>query len=79
LSDYLSKFIQNNGGEVKLKHIALEIIVENNKAVGVSYKKTRKSETEIFRADAEEIIANNSMPDVAQKIIIILFLFMTIP
>ena len=43
LSNYLSEFIQKNGGNVKLRHLATEIVVENNKAVAVLYKKTPKN------------------------------------
>ncbi len=69
LSNYLSEFIQKNGGDVKLKHIATEIIIENNKAVGVLYKKVSKKETEIFRADAKDIVANTAIPNLANDLL----------
>jgi len=65
LSDYLAEYIKENGGEIKYKHLATKIVVENNKAIGIKYKKTGKSNTEIFQADAEDIVANTAMPNVA--------------
>ncbi len=65
LSDYLAEFIQKNGGEIKYKHLVTEIITQNNKAIGVKYKKTGNTNTEIFKTYAKHIVANTAMPNVA--------------
>ena len=69
LSDYLADYITENGGEVRLKHLVTEIIIENNKAVGVKYKANKKSATEVNQVFADEIIANAAMPNVANTLL----------
>ncbi len=63
LSDYLAKYIQAKGGEIIYSHLVTKIIIENNQAVGILYKKTGKTET--FQANAKTIVANNAMPNIA--------------
>ena len=64
LSDYLSNFINENGGEVILKNLVTEIIVQNNKAVGVVYR-GKKKESVHKKAFADIIVANAAMENVA--------------
>ena len=69
LSDYLANFITKNGGEVIFKHLVTEIITENNKAIGVKYKSSKKESSEINTAFADEIIANAAIPNVANLLL----------
>jgi len=66
LSDYLANFIKANGGEVLYNHIVTKIVLEDNKAVGIEYKK-KNSET-IMEAFGTNIVANASIPQVAEKL-----------
>jgi phytoene dehydrogenase-like protein len=67
LSDYLAGFIENNGGEVIMKHAVTDIIVEDKKAVGVIYKGTKKG-SEPIKAYATDIVANAAMKNVAEML-----------
>ncbi|MDH5654736.1 MAG: NAD(P)/FAD-dependent oxidoreductase [Spirochaetia bacterium] len=69
LSNFLSDLIQNNGGEVKLNHLAKKIIIEKGKAIGVEYIHKTKKEPEIIRAYGRSIIANSSVPYVSKKLL----------
>lgn len=67
LSNYLAGFISNNGGEVKLNCLAKNIIVENNKAVGITYqKKNSKHEIKVY---ADAIISNAAIPNVVNNLL----------
>jgi phytoene dehydrogenase-like protein len=68
LSDYLASCISSNGGEIVYRHLVEEIIVENNKAVGIIYRKKSKKETERIQANAKYIIANNAVPALAKML-----------
>lgn len=68
LSDYLARFIEKNGGKVLLKHLAKNILVKDDKAIGVRYVK--KSAPEALIEDyADDIIANNAIPVVAGEML----------
>ncbi len=69
LSNYLSQVIQDNDGEVLLGHIVEKIIVEDNKAIGVEFRKTRDEKTETKKIFAEKIIANASIPSVVNSLL----------
>ena len=69
LSDYLSQVIQDNGGEVLLGYRVEKIIVENNRAIGVEYRKTISENTEIKKIFAEKIIANAAIPSVVNNLL----------
>jgi len=69
LSDYLMDSIIQNGGEVILKHIVIEIIMEEDKAMGVRYQEVGKRESEIITAYADQIIANAAIPNVANQLL----------
>ncbi|MGB8490805.1 MAG: NAD(P)/FAD-dependent oxidoreductase [Bacteroidales bacterium] len=64
LSDHLSGFISDHGGEVLLNRTVTGIMTENSKVTGVTFR--RKNDTSsINEAFADEVIANNAMPNVA--------------
>ena len=65
LSDHLAEYIRLHGGEVLLNHIVTGIIIENEKPCGITYRKKKTSFPETINAYASEIIANASMPGVA--------------
>ena len=63
LSDYLSNYITNNNGEVIYNHLVTKILFENDKAIGVSYKKNNTNNTiDVF---GKNIISNSAIPYVA--------------
>lgn len=67
LSTYLSDYISKNGGQVLFKHLVIRIIIEDEKAVGVVYRKKR-SDAEIT-AFGSNIISNASIPQVANYLL----------
>ena len=67
LSDYLSRFITENGGQVILNHLVTSILIEDDKAIGISYKK--KNTNNILTAHANNIISNASIPLVTDKLL----------
>jgi phytoene dehydrogenase-like protein len=69
LSDYLAEVITNNGGQVILNHRATKIITENDKAIGVEYRKNVPETAEMSRAMADKIIANAAVPNVANDLL----------
>lgn len=69
LSDYLSDFIERNGGKVILKHLVTEIITENNQVVGIKYIEVGNEASETYSAYGEKIIANAAIPNVAKKLL----------
>jgi len=69
LSNHLADVIRNNGGEVILKHIVTAIITENNKAVGVRYRRKSSDEEEIQEAYGNYIIANAAIPNVVNELL----------
>jgi all-trans-retinol 13,14-reductase len=66
LSDHLAGYIRRHGGKVVLNHLVTGIIKEDNKLAGITYIKKRGSSPEIITAFADEIIANNAMPNIAE-------------
>jgi len=69
LSDYLMNFIQENGGEVKLKSKVDKIITKNGKTIGVSYHPTFKEDEESQIVYADVIIANTAIPNLANGLL----------
>lgn len=66
LSNALASVITENGGDVLTRHEALKIIVENGKAVGVTYRKASKAHPgsqpeQKVRADV--VMVNAPLPD----------------
>ena len=68
LSNALMKIIQENGGEVKLRHMATGIIYENDKPSGVKYLKVNDTDEETIDY-ADDIIINSSLPVFAEEIL----------
>ncbi len=66
LSDHLAAYIKNHGGEVLLSHLATGLVVDNGKLTGVTYRKARGANQEVFTAYADEIIANAAMGNIAE-------------
>jgi len=69
LSDYLASVIKSYGGEILLKHLVTEIIIKDNKAIGVRYKKKSGSDTEIQEAFGSHIVANAAIPNVVNELL----------
>ena len=69
LSDYLSQVIKDNGGEVILNHLVTKILTENNRAVGVEYRKRLPENSETLKVFAQKIIANAAIPNVANDLL----------
>lgn len=65
LSDYLADYIREHGGEVLLSHIVTAIKAEDDKLTGVLYKRKNDAGSETMEAEADEIVANNAIPNVA--------------
>ena len=68
LSDHLAGYINSHGGEVLLSHLVTGFITENNKITGITYNKKRGSSPDTLTAYASEIIANASIPQVAEML-----------
>lgn len=68
LSDCLAKFIKENGGEVLLRHKAIKVLTEKNKAVGVEYKQTL-GDSDPVEAYGKNIIANAAIPNVVNNLL----------
>ncbi|MCK5820416.1 MAG: NAD(P)/FAD-dependent oxidoreductase [Bacteroidales bacterium] len=67
LSNALADVITDNGGEVLLNHKVTGILVESGLAVGVKYEKKKGGEP--LQAKAKDIIANASIPQVANNLL----------
>ncbi len=68
LSNYLTKFIMGNGGKVLLNNIVEKIIIKDNCAVGVEYKKTNHDSGDREVVFADNIIANCAVPNVVNML-----------
>ena len=66
LSDHLAAFIRKNGGTVILDHLVTGLLTDNNELTGVIYKYKRSSSTEMLYANADVIVANAAMPNIAE-------------
>jgi len=65
LSDHFANYITKHGGEVVLNHIVTGFIIENNVLRGVEYRKKTGAPPDQLTSYADEIIANNAMPNIA--------------
>ena len=68
LSNYLVRFIEKRGGQVLTGKFVEEILVENNQAVGVSYRDTFNSAAAKQSLYADSVVANAAQPIVAQML-----------
>jgi len=66
LSDYLAGYIINHGGEILYKHMVTGIMADENKITGICFRKKGEPDSPVTEASANEIIANNSVPAVAE-------------
>ncbi len=66
LSNYLAKVITDNRGELLLGNKVEKIMIQDDKAVGVEYKKTRSKDDVIHQVFAQKIIANTAIPNVVE-------------
>jgi all-trans-retinol 13,14-reductase len=66
LSDYFAGYIRSHGGEVLLNHIVTGIMIHENKATGISFRKKSDRDAVSMEASADEIIANNAVPNIAE-------------
>lgn len=69
LSNCLMDIINNNGGEVVLRHMVTEILTEKNKATGIIYKHKKDENALPIKAYADIVIANAAIPNVADKLL----------
>ncbi len=69
LSNALSNIITENGGTVKLNHLATSIDYKGGKPVGVTCQKTRDKEKEKLSDSATHIIANAAVPNLAETLL----------
>jgi phytoene dehydrogenase-like protein len=68
LSDYLTSYIREHDGEVRLNHLVTGILTENNQVKGVLLQQKNKRGAEIETAHAGMVIANNAMLRVADML-----------
>lgn len=61
LADHLAAFIREHGGELHLNHVVTGIKTVDGRAESVTYRK--KGSKEILEASADDIIANNAVPN----------------
>jgi all-trans-retinol 13,14-reductase len=64
LSDYLSKFIKDHGGEVILNHLVTGFITADNKVKGVKFRKRKSVQEDLSEAFADEFIVNGAIPGI---------------
>ncbi len=69
LSNFLMKAISDNGGTVLLNHLVKEILVEDGAAVGIRFQSQKKQEEELKVAYAGIIVANASIPQLADSLL----------
>lgn len=62
------RFIEKRGGQVLTGKFVEEILVENNQAVGVSYRDTFNSAAAKQSLYADSVVANAAQPIVAQML-----------
>lgn len=67
LSNALADIIRENGGEILLKHKVNKILTEDGLSTGIEYSKVSSEETLV--AFGSEIIANASIPQVAESLL----------
>jgi len=68
LSKYLVHFIEQHGGQVLTGKYAKEILIENNRAIGVAYQDTFNRTIPMVKVYADTVIANAAQPNVVQML-----------
>ena len=69
LSDAFAEVIEENGGKIILKHCVEEIIIEDNKAVGIKYIRNKRTDPEELISYGDIVVANAAMPNVFNHLI----------
>ncbi len=64
LSNYLAGYITSHNGQVMLGRLVTRILIEDGRAVGVVFRKTRGSAGEEQTLYADTIVANTALPNV---------------
>ena len=65
LSDYLANYIREHGGDVMLNHIVTGIHASRRRITGVEFKMKKNNNAVLQTAEADEFVANASMPGIA--------------
>jgi len=65
LSDHLTRYIISHGGEVLLNHLVTGVEVKGNRATTVTCRRVNDPSKSPIEATADEIIANNAIPALA--------------
>lgn len=68
LSNYLVHLIMQHGGQVLTGKYVEEILIENNRAVGVTYRDTFNPAIPTERLYADAIVANAAIPNIVQML-----------
>jgi len=69
LSNALAGIIEQNGGSVKLKTLAIKIDYNGKNPVGVTYKDARGKERGLYSEEASDIVVNASIPYLANTLL----------
>jgi phytoene dehydrogenase-like protein len=64
LSDHLADFIKQHGGKVLLNHLVTGLLTDKKRLTGVEFKNLKDPSEDTLTAFADEIIANNAMPNI---------------
>ncbi len=67
LSNYLASFIESNQGKVIYNHMVTKIIFEENKAVGIEYKK--KKTDALLKSFGNNIVVNAAIPQLTERLL----------
>jgi len=67
LSDHLAEFVTKSGGEIVYNHLVTNILFEDDKTVGIVYKKNNTNN--IIKAYGKYIISNAAIPTVIDKLL----------
>ena len=72
LSNHLASVISNKKGTIILKNLVIEIITENESAIGVKYTPTKQKDLEDreeFSTYAKVVLANAALPNIANELV----------
>ena len=68
LSDHLAGYIRSHGGEVLLNRLVTGVTVQDGRATGVTFRKRGGASQGTEEAEADEIVANCSVPALAEML-----------
>jgi len=68
LSDHLAGYIRSHGGEILLNQLVTGVTVKDGRATGVTFRKRNDPSQDPVVATADEIVANNSIPALADML-----------